>query len=271
MNTQYAQFTGEIPENYDRGLGPHIFVDYGRDMARRAAALQPRRLLELAAGTGIVTRFLRESLPRTQLTITDLNPAMLEVARGKLANDGDIRWQSADATVLPFDDNAFDTVVCQFGVMFFPDKDKSYREVLRTLAPGGHYLFNVWDSLRNNAFARLAHETISGFFSGDPPGFYHVPFSYHDTRMIAASLRDAGFTDIKLEAVTFEKQITSADAFARGLVYGNPVVCEIRARATASPETVMEAVSAALRREFGADPGRMTLHAVVASARKPAP
>ncbi|KAF0192208.1 MAG: type 11 methyltransferase [Gammaproteobacteria bacterium] len=269
MSKQFAQFTGDIPENYHRGLGPHLFMDYGRDIARRAAALQPRRLLELAAGTGIVTQLLRDALADTQITATDLNPAMLDVARRNLGDAANIRWQPADAMALPFDDNVFDAVVCQFGVMFFPDKDLAYREVYRTLAPGGRYLFNAWDSFEHNPFARVAHETISGFFSAEPPGFYHVPFSYHRVDEIAASLAAAAFTDVAMEVVTIDKEISRIDDFSRGLVYGNPVIDEIRNRADVAPDVVMAAISAALHREFGAE-RRMSLQAIVASAAKPA-
>jgi len=126
MESGFARFANDVPEHYDHGLGPHIFVDFARDLAARAAAANPRRLLEVAAGTGIVTRLLRDAVSEeTQITATDLNPPMLEVARQKFGHADDVAFQRADAMALPFEDAAFDTVVCQFGVMFFPDKDKS--------------------------------------------------------------------------------------------------------------------------------------------------
>jgi len=165
-----ASFVGSIPEHYDRGLGPMVFVDYAADIARRTAVCSPRRVLEIAAGTGIATRRLRDVLPAgAHLTATDLNPPMLEIARAKFRPDEQVDFRPADATTLPFADGSFDAVVCQFGVMFFPDKDKSYREVHRVLAPGGRYLFNVWDGHRHNQFGRIAHEVAGGFFPADPP------------------------------------------------------------------------------------------------------
>src|SRR5262249_28598895 len=141
-------------------LGPMIFVDYAADIARRAAACSPARVLETAAGTGIVTRQLRDVLPPSaHVTATDLNAPMLEVARTKFRPSEAVDFRSADATALPFPDGAFDAVVCQFGVMFFPQKDTSYREVRRVLAPGGRYFFSVWDSHRHNPFGRIAQET----------------------------------------------------------------------------------------------------------------
>jgi ubiquinone/menaquinone biosynthesis C-methylase UbiE len=170
MADQAAQFVGTIPENYDRGLGPHVFVDYAADLVRRVASGSPSKVLELAAGTGIVTRMLRDALPASaHLLATDLNPPMLEVARKKFNAGDKIVFQPADATALPFEDAAFDAIACQFGVMFFPDKDKSYREAYRVLSPGGRYLFNVWDAFEYNPFARIAHETIGRFLPPDVP------------------------------------------------------------------------------------------------------
>jgi ubiquinone/menaquinone biosynthesis C-methylase UbiE len=147
MKGDAASFIGNIPEHYDSALGPIIFIDYAADIARRAEACGPTRVLETAAGTGIVTRKLRDFLPPSvHVTATDLNAPMLEVARTKFKPGEEVDFQPADAAALPFPDGAFDTVVCQFGVMFFPQKDTSYREVRRVLAPGRRYLFSVWDS-----------------------------------------------------------------------------------------------------------------------------
>ena len=149
LRDDQSDFVSSIPEHYDRNLGPIIFTDYAADIARRAAAGKPAKVLETAAGTGIVTRALRDHLPAgTRLTATDLNEPMLDVARTKFRAGEQVEFQPADALALPFADGSFDTVVCQFGVMFFPDKDQSYREVYRVLTPGGRYLFNIWDSHR---------------------------------------------------------------------------------------------------------------------------
>ena len=146
MSDRAADFTGSIPSFYDQGLGPIFFAEFADDIARRVAVFSPTRVLELAAGTGIVTRRLRDLLPlETHLTATDLNPPMLEIARGKFYRDEKVDFQPADATALPFPDASFDAVVCQFGVMFFPDKEKGYCEAHRVLVSGGRYFFSVWD------------------------------------------------------------------------------------------------------------------------------
>lgn len=246
-----------------------IFVDYADDIAKRAAALAPRRVLETAAGTGIVARKLRDQLGADALlTVTDLNPPMLEVARRKFRPGERVEFRPADAMALPFPDQSFDAVVCQFGVMFYPDKDKSYREVHRVLAPAGRYFFSVWDSHRHNAFGRLAHETIARFFPADPPSFYRVPFGYAQIDPIKESLLAAGFTRIRAEVLGLEKRIPQAAAFARGLIHGNPVIEQIRERGGARPDQFVDAVTDALHREFGADPGRVRLQAIVFEASK---
>ena len=156
MSSDAAGFIGNIPQYYDQGLGPIIFAEYAADIARRAAAGRPARVLETAAGTGIVTRKLRDALPAdTQLTATDLNPPMLDIARAKFRPGEQVGFQPADAIALPFADQSFDAMVCQFGLMFFPDRAKSFSEAHRVLAPGGRYLLNVWDSHRTIHLAAL--------------------------------------------------------------------------------------------------------------------
>lgn len=264
-----ASFVGNIPEHYDRGLGPIVFLDYAADIARRAAACDPARVLETAAGTGIVTRRLRDLLPASvPLTATDLNPPMLEIARSKFRSDEQVDFRPADATALPFADGSFDVVVCQFGVMFFPDKDKSYRETHRVLAPGGRYLFNVWDAHRYNHFGRIAHEVVGSFFPADPPQFYQVPFSYHQIDPIKESLIDVGFTNINVAVLRLQKDIPDAVRFARGLIYGNPIIDQIRTRGGVDADRVVDAVAQRLREQYGTDPCRMTLQALIFSANK---
>lgn len=264
-----TSFSGNsIPENYDSGLGPVIFVDYAEDIARRAAALNPTRVLETAAGTGIVSRRLRNHLPAaTQLVSTDLSPAMLEIAKTKFKPTEQTTFQPADATALPFPDASFDVVVCQFGVMFYPDKDKSYSEVHRVLAPGGSYLFNVWDSHRYNAFGRIPHELLARFFPDNPPQFQAIPFGYA-FEPIKDSLVAAGFADITAHIVRFEKNIGDGNGLARGITFGSPVVDQIRARGGVAPEQFYDALVAEFQRECG-NPGRMLIQATVFSASKP--
>src|SRR5581483_1821741 len=154
-------FAGSIPALYDRYLGPIIFEPYATILAARVAGMDPRRVLETAAGTGIVTRELVRILPNdTAITATDLNQPMVDFAAGKIVAEK-VSWRQADAQSLPFEDDAFDAVVCQFGVMFFPDRLAAYREVQRVLKPGGRFVFTVWDRIEENEFAELTTGAVA--------------------------------------------------------------------------------------------------------------
>jgi SAM-dependent methyltransferase len=267
MQPTDAAFSGSIPALYDRNLGPLLFEPYAQDIACRAAALGPRRILETAAGTGIVTAALAAALPEAEIVATDLNQAMLEVAaaRPELAR---VAFRQADAQALPFEDGAFDILVCQFGVMFFPDRVGACREALRVLAPGGTFLFNVWDSLERNPVSAAAAEAVAALFPADPPSFLErVPYGYHDERSIEGDLRAAGFTDIAIERVAKESRIASPRAAAEGLCLGSPLRSEIEARA---PERLEEATAAAEAATIAAGygPGAVSpLSALVVMAR----
>ncbi|MHA1543612.1 MAG: class I SAM-dependent methyltransferase [Alphaproteobacteria bacterium] len=264
MNDKVPFFGGSIPENYDEGLGPHFFIDYAMELSERVAAEDPESVLELAAGTGIVTRQLRNQLPLDcTLIASDLSPLMLGVAAAKFGGDESVSFEEVDAMTLPFDDGSFDVIVCQFGVMFFPDKIESYREALRALKPGGVYHFNVWDSFEGNPFARVIHETVERFFPDDPPQFYKIPFSYPDPEVIEADLREAGFEDISFEAIALQKDI-DYPLLMRGLIRGNPLMTELE-ELGADINEISDAIEEALKEEFG-DPGKMPLRAIFVRA-----
>jgi ubiquinone/menaquinone biosynthesis C-methylase UbiE len=265
MRNQSASFVGSIPEFYDVLLGPIIFNDYAADLAGCIAAMGPGSVLELAAGTGIVSRKLRDALPAdSSLLVSDLNAPMLDVARQKFQADESVEFQALDATRLPFDDASFDAIACQFGVMFFPDKAGSYKEALRVLRPGGSYIFNVWGSWAQNPFAEIAHEAVSGFFPDDPPVFYRVPFSYHDADAIESALKQAGFASVTARPMRLKSEVPSLQEFARGLVFGNPLIDEINAR-SGDPEVICAAVAEAFQAKL--EPP-ISLEALVISCQK---
>jgi SAM-dependent methyltransferase len=262
-----AAFTGSIPEFYDRCLGPVIFSGYAADLARRVAARAPGRVLETAAGTGILTRRLRdEKGGAMRITATDLNPPMLEAARAKFGPDEGVTFTAADALNLPFADDSFDAVACQFGVMFYPDKEQSYREARRVLAPGGHYAFSVWDSHRYNEFAKVAFETVAGFFPADPPQFHKAPFVCHEIDPVKEGLIDAGFTDVRITVLRTEKLLADVAAFARGMILGTPIVDQIRSRDESLAERIIEALTAAYCGRLGAAVRPIRMQAVVFEA-----
>jgi ubiquinone/menaquinone biosynthesis C-methylase UbiE len=263
----HAQFTASIPENYDRYLGPVIFDPYAKDLAKRLGKPSPERVLETACGSGIVTRRLLEALsPDAGLTATDLNPAMLDHARAAIGEDSRIDWEVADMCDLNFDSASFDVVVCQFGVMFAPDKAAAFREAFRVLRPGGRFLFNVWDSIDKNPFASIANETLKGLFPADPPTFYQTPFGFHDQAKIRKMLETAGFSKVNDVIVSTRSQAPTAGDFARGLVEGNPVINEIQARGGVSAEEVVKELAGRISKKLGGRPVPVHLQAIVFEA-----
>jgi ubiquinone/menaquinone biosynthesis C-methylase UbiE len=268
MTEVTSQFIGSIPENYDTGLGPNIFHDYGEDVARRAGETGAADVLELAGGTGIVSRKLRDALaPEARLVVTDLNAPMLEVARNKFVDGERVEFMPADAMDLPFDDAAFDLAVCQFGVMFFPDKIASFREAARVLKPGGRYIFNVWGSNAANPYSQCAYDVGARFFPDNPPRFYLVPFSYHDLQAVRADLQAAGWTKIEQETIPLRKKVMNTEAFARGIVYGNPIIEEIRLRGGVDPDVFLKTLITEFHGRFGPEPFTMPLESSVFTAQ----
>lgn len=267
MGNSDKVFAGAIPEIYQRLLVPMIFEPYARDMAARVQTLSPRNLLELAAGTGVVTRELAARLPATALTVTDLNQPMLEIARSHQPDRDRIEWRQADALALPFDDESFDTVVCQFGVMFFPDKMKGHREAYRVLRPGGHYLFNLWDRVEENEFPRVVEQTLAAHFPDDPPAFIsRTPHGHWDTAPIASALEACGFRTVAVDTVRETCRAASAGDIAVAYCQGTPLRMEIEARAPNGLEAATKAVEEALASRFGTGPISGRISAIVVTA-----
>jgi ubiquinone/menaquinone biosynthesis C-methylase UbiE len=266
----HTRFVGSVPEAYDRYLGPLLFEPFARDLVQRLDLPKNARVLELACGTGRLTRHLRLHLaPNGHVTATDLNGPMLTTAMSTVGVGPDIEWRQADATALPFNDASFDAVVCQFGIMFFPDKPAAVREALRVLEPGGEFLFNVWDSFDHNPLARLAEFTIDAAFTSKPPEFYSTPYGMYDAAAIEALLVAAGFQDVVVETVSLTTEAPSARDAATGFVHGNPVALTITERGV-DVERIVNMLAEAYRRELGDRPLRAPIRAKVVSGRRPA-
>jgi SAM-dependent methyltransferase len=259
-------FSGSIPQLYDRYLGPVLFEPYAVDLARRVAVHATGPVLEMACGTGIVTQQLRAQLaPEVEIVATDLSQPMLDYARTKLATLKNVDWRQADIAALPFPDASFAAVVCQFGLMFVPDKQAAFRETRRVLGKGGLFAFNVWDEITANPFAHVAHETLAQLFPADPPQFL-IPFTFNDHVVLRQSLTMHGFSNVQLETVMLEARSESARALAIGFVQGSPLSTMVQERGVPF-ESVVAAVADALAQHGGAAPFHSTLQAVVVTAR----
>ena len=259
-------FTRYIPQVYEEYMVPMLFAPYAVDMAARVASLAPRRVLEIAAGTGAVTRELAARLPReTEIVATDLNQPMIDHA-ASIGTARPVEWRQADAMELPFDDQSFDAVVCQFGVMFFPDRVKAFAEVRRVLRRGGHFVFNAWNRIEENEFAGTVMEALATIFPDDAPRFMErVPHGYNDVAVIERDLAGAGFAS-KPEIVTITKRsrAKSARDVAVAICQGTPVRNEIEARDASRLEEVTEVAAEAIAKRFGRGEvdGKMQAHVV---------
>ncbi len=261
-------FTGSIPQMYDEYMVPLIFEPYAADLASRIAMLKPSCLLEIAAGTGVVTRQLTDALPPdARIVATDLNQAMIDRATA-VGTSRPVEWRQADAMQLPFPDETFDLVVCQFGAMFFPDKPKAFSEAKRVLRPGGTFIFNVWDAIDQNEFAEAVTFALQQMFPEDPPRFMaRTPHGYSDTDVIAQHLAEGGFarrpaiTTLKAKSRAASPSIPAV-AYCQGTVLRS----EIETRNASGLIAATNAAAAEIGKRFGhgAVEGRIQAHIVIA-------
>lgn len=269
MTESDKQFAGSIPEFYDTYMVPLIFEGFARDMARRTAAGMPLAVLETAAGSGVVTRALAPLLgEQARYVVTDLNLAMLDHARVRQGPDPRIEWRQADAAALPFADQSFDKVCCQFGAMFFPDKAAAFRETYRVLKPGGSFVLSVWDRIEDNLFADLVTSALAALFPDDPPRFLaRTPHGYADRAMIEKNLREAGFSNIVIETLTMTSEAASSHHPALAYCQGTPLRNEIESRDAAALGRATDHAEVAIARHCGSGPvrGKIQGHVVLAS------
>lgn len=246
MTGSDTAFAGSIPAIYARHMVPLMFRPYAELAAERARALEPRRILETAAGTGVLTQALHDALPDADIVATDLNQPMLDEAARTLPSPR-VRFLQEDALCLPFEDGGFDLVACQFGVMFFPDRIRGHQEARRVLRDGGTYLLLVWNSIDRNLATKVAGRAVADLFPENCAAFYErVPFSYFDTATIENDLRAAGFTGIEIETVELASRAASARDAAIGLTLGTPLRSEIDKFGEGALVAATEAATAAL-------------------------
>jgi len=261
-----ASFAGSLPTIYQKFLVPLIFEPYAADLAKRLVRRPLRRVLEVAAGTGAVTRRLASALPESvAIVATDLNQGMLDqaVATG---TPRPVEWRQADAMQLPLPDETFDAVVCQFGAMFFPDKARAFAEARRVLRPGGVFLFNVWDRIEENEFADTITAELATLYHADPPRFLaRIPHGYADRATVERDVSDGGFSrPVEFVTVTERSRAASAEVAALAYCQGTPVRNEVEARDPGGLARSTARAAEAVRRRFGANAveGKLQAHVV---------
>ena len=268
MASNDVRFSGSIPASYDRYLVPLLFQPYADLLAARAAALNPARVLETAAGTGVVTQALAAALPDAEITATDLNQAMLDVAAERV-NAGNVSFRQCDALDLPFDDESFDLAVCQFGVMFYPDKARGNAEARRVLRDGGQLMIAIWDRIERNPLSALAHETLEQHFPDNTPMFMkRGPYSSYEPEWIEGDLEKAGFGDIAIETIQLPSRSPSGADAARGLCYGSPMRVELDEYGEEAVDKVFADLAKAATKFEGSDGFEAPMSAHIVTATK---
>ena len=262
-----ASWLDDMPQAYDGGLRSATFAPYAEVLAERAARLGPRDVLELAAGTGIVTEELVRALPDARVTATDLNPAMVDWGRQRVPG---ATWRVADAMHLDVPDDSVDLLVCQFGVMFFPDRVASFAEAARVLRPGGAYLFATWDVLETNEFESALTGILAELLPDDPPQFLaRTPHGYHDPDVIRADVTAGGLEDDGIDRVELTGTAPSARVVTEGYGFGSPLRFDI-ARA-GDVRTIVDAAAERMTDRFGTGPVTGKLAAFIVTARATGP
>jgi SAM-dependent methyltransferase len=257
-------FAGSIPKLYEEHMVPLIFQPYAEDLANRLASRTLSRVLEIAAGTGVVTRYLASVLPEdVSIVATDLNRPMLDMA-ADIGTSRPVEWRQADAMQLPFEEGEFDAVVCQFGAMFFPSKSKAFSEARRVLRPGGMLLFNVWDRLEENEFAHTVTMALESLFPDDPPRFMaRTPHGYYDLALVEHDLRDGGFaSSVQVNTVAARSIAASPRVPALAYCQGTLLRSEIEARDKSRLGEATDVAAEAIARRFGPGPvnGKIQAH-----------
>jgi SAM-dependent methyltransferase len=253
-----------MPEVYERNLGPALFEPFATYLAELTAAISPRHVLELAAGTGIATAALIRALPAAHITATDLNPAMVAWAAERV---GGATWLQADAQRLDLPDAGFDVVVSQFGVMFFPDKPAAFAEAKRVLRPGGRLLFSTWDVVETSPFPAAMVESLAAVLPEDPPSFIvRVPHGYADPNQIRSDLVAGGLRPEHVDRVVLRGRAPSARILAEGFCLGTPLRFALQERGPL--DDLVRVLGDEMTARLGSGPVESDLVAWVVSARE---
>lgn len=270
MSKEVFKFSGARASNYDNYLGPFLFEPYGKEMASRVPAININSVLELASGTGRVTRHLREHLPASiKLIATDLSPDMLEVNKSKFTNSEGVEFAVADMQNLPFESNKFDVVVCQFGMMFPPDKQKAFDEAYRVLKPGGLFLFSTWEKTDRVEIFSLVYKHILPFFAGEDPARFLIPYSLHDVNQLKNFLIKSNFSSSKIERVVLKGISASANDLVKGFFTTHSMGQEVAERDAKAFESIAQRMEKEIIERFSDKPVVCELAAFFGSGVKP--
>jgi ubiquinone/menaquinone biosynthesis C-methylase UbiE len=268
MQKSALPFSGTVPQNYDDLLGPFLFEPYALELVQRVVHSGAKDILELACGTGRVTKHLVDNIPKgSYLTATDLNPDMLAIAKTRVSGST-LRWEKVDMTAIPYLNSSYDLIICQFGLMLVPDKIKALAEIFRVLRPGGKLIFSVWSKIENNQVWDISSKIFNSFFGETAWDIYQGPFSMHDSQTGINLLKHAGFEKIKVDDVLIMAETTDADIAAKGFIQGLPIAGLAGERGADLLPEIQEKLRTELIKKLGDRPLKSSLDAWVFEAWK---
>ncbi len=270
MDKSNVAFTGTVPEYYDKFFVPIIFEEYAQDLAERISVPEGGKVLEIASGTGVATKQVRDKLAQNiDMIATDLNQSMLDIAKAKFSDEDNIVFQTEDAGKLSFPDAVFDAIYSQFSIMFFPNKLSSLIEARRVLKPGGRYIFNIWDSFKHNHFADTVNETILRLTSEEPIKFFEIPYCYFQIDEIKRLLGEAGFGEIIISVLPKISTAKNAKNVAAGFIHGSPISFQIKDYAGLELVDAVDEVEMAITKKYGSGEIEAKMQAIVFEAKFP--
>lgn len=218
MTENAWQVSAEAAEVYEAKFVPAIFAEWAPRIAGAAGIGPGQRVLDVACGTGVVAR---ECARRgAEVTGLDLNEGMLSVAR---RISPEIDWRQGDASDVPFEDGSFDAVVCQFGLMFFPEREKSLAEQWRVLAPGGRLAVSTWDAIEQIPIYVAMVGLIERHAGGDAAQALRAPFWLGDTTNLTNVFSAAGIADFEIDTHAGTERFASVDEFVEIEIKGSPL------------------------------------------------
>lgn len=226
-NNAYGKtYGGSAPEAYQRHFVPAIGQPLAADLVQAAGIREGQRVLDVACGTGVVTRLAAERVgPGGRVAGTDINPAMLDVARAvSSASEPPIAWYETAAEAMPLPDASFDIVLCQLGLQFMRDKEAAVREMRRVLVPGGHVFITVPKLM---PIFDVMHDAIARHIDPGTAAFVHLVFSLGDPAALERLLEHSGFDGVTVHAATKELHLPPAADFLWQYIQSTPLAPSI--------------------------------------------
>ena len=264
MTEAGATIPDTMRETRERYLVPSLLQPFADDMARRLARLTLGPLLEVSAGTGVLTQALTSAMS-AGLSIVATDPDRATVAYASVKPGmARVTWQHAEPQALPFLDAAFGIVTCHFAVATMPARLRAFRETRRVMKPNGRFVFSVPGNIRHNPVALCVRDALHKLLPTAPPRYIeHGLHGYADNETIDDDLTSVGFTDALYTTVELPYAAASATDAAIGYCLGTPLRAELGAGSTTM---AIEAVAQALQTRFGTGAINTTMRAHIISA-----